>query len=121
MTLTEDTTQQLLVTHYAIEGIRIKDTLYETNILITPIGEILTWPVKTLEELDVEYRRKIIEYQPEIVIIGTGAAHQFPDLNVIRHFSNHKIGIEIMNTAAACRTYNILVLEGRQVAAGLML
>jgi uncharacterized protein len=121
MTLTEDLTEQALISHCTSEFIHIKDKSYTTSIFITPKGDIVPWEIKTLEQLDIEYCYKILRYHPEIVLIGTGMEHQLPNLDIIRFFANHKIGVEMMNTSAACRTYNVLILENRQVFAGLLL
>lgn len=121
MTLTEDLTEKPLISEYTTEAFRFKETLYPHNILILPSGEVLPWAVQDLAHMSVEDCKKIMQYKPEIVIIGTGALHQLPDLSIVRYFSDYNRGVEIMNTSAACRTYNVLALEGRLVVAGLIL
>ena len=57
---------------------------------------------------------------PEVVLLGTGARQHFPDAQVLRILHQQRIGVEVMDTSAACRTYNVLVTEGRSVAAALI-
>lgn len=121
MTLTEEHHQNLVISSYTPGNINIGENSYQTSLLITPAGKILTWTVQHLNEFTEVHCQEIIDYHPEVVIVGTGAEHQLPDLNIIYSFANHKIGIEMMSTAAACRTYNVLALEGRNVMAALII
>lgn len=121
MTLTEDQTERPLISHCDSAVITIQEIHYTSSLLILPSGKIIAWPVQCLEDMTTEQCQAIVQYHPEIVIIGTGALHQLPHLAIIHHFANHKIGVEIMSNSAACRTYNVLALEGRMVVAGLML
>lgn len=121
MTLTEEKSERPIISSYVPGKISIGENSYETSLLITPAGEVLNWPILHLEELQEAHYREIVAYQPEIVIIGTGEIHQLPSLSIIHYFSNHDIGIEIMSTNAACRTYNVLALEGRNVLAGFII
>jgi len=62
-----------------------------------------------------------VPLQPDIVVLGTGASLRFPHPRLTRALLEQRIGLEVMDTAAACRTFNILAAEGRRVAAALML
>lgn len=121
MTLTEDFTTQPLISSCTPEAIQIQDKSYETSIIIAPDGKISVWEIKRLEDITLYQCDEMIKYNPEIILIGTGPEHQFPDLDLIRHFEKNKLPIEIMSTSAACRTYNVLILENRSVFAALML
>lgn len=121
MILNEDLTERPLISQYTPQAIHLKDDVYAHNILIDPSGHIAAWPIKTLSNITPEDCEQMLLHQPEVILIGTGATHELPDLSLIRFFANHHIGIEIMNTAAACRTYNVLILEARRVLAGLIL
>lgn len=121
MTLTEEHANRPLISSYTDGKIGIGENTYQTSLLITPAGKVMTWPVKKLDQLIEEHCKEIVAYQPEIVIIGTGATHQLPNLSIIHYFTNHHIGIEIMSTNAACRTYNVLALEDRNVLAALII
>jgi uncharacterized protein len=121
MTLTEEHHQNLVISRYTPGTIDIGENSYHSSLLITPAGKILTWAVQHLDEFTEACCQKIIDYHPEVVIVGTGTHHQLPNLAIIHSFTNHKIGIEMMSTAAACRTYNVLAVEGRNVMAALII
>ncbi len=74
----------------------------------------------TIEALLSEHLETLIELQPEIVLLGTGQKLQFPESKILAKLHNQQLGVEIMDTAAACRTYNILMMEGRFVVAGMI-
>lgn len=79
------------------------------------------WPPQTVSELSTADVSALAALTPEIVIIGTGARLQWPVTEVLKPLIDAGIGYEIMDTRAACRTYNILSNEGRDVAAALMM
>ena len=91
-----------------------------SSFIISPRHLIQDWPPISIEALLPEHLLPLIELQPEVVIIGTGQKLQFPESKVLAQFHNQQLGVEIMDTAAACRTYNILMMEGRFVVAGLI-
>ena len=62
----------------------------------------------------------VLELQPEVLLIGSGPRQKFPDRGTLAALYESRIGFEIMDTGAACRTYNVLVAEGRSVAAALI-
>ncbi len=93
----------------------------EHSLIITPSILIGDWPVQTVETLSTEHIKQIVALAPEIILLGTGKQLQWPNIELLSEISNNGIGIDVMTTAAACRTYNILTYEGRNVAAALML
>jgi uncharacterized protein len=121
MTLTEEHANRPIISSYTDGKISIGENAYQTSLLITPAGKVSTWSVEKLDQLTEKNCLEIIAYKPEIVIIGTGTTHQLPSLSIIHYFTNHQIGIEIMSTSAACRTYNVLALEDRNVLAALII
>jgi uncharacterized protein len=88
--------------------------------VITPRQVMADWPPQGIEDLAAEHLAALAELDPEVVILGTGEILQFPAPRVGAVLVERQIGLEIMDTAAACRTYNILVAEGRMVVAALM-
>jgi uncharacterized protein len=74
-----------------------------------------------MEELDEAALEAVLRLRPGIVLLGTGSEQRFPPSSLLAPMLTQGIGIEIMTTAAACRTYNILVAEDRPVAAGLLI
>ena len=92
-----------------------------SSIIVAPDRIIKDWPPQFLNNLTKEYLNLIVDLDPELILLGTGAKHEFPDVELTAHLWDSHIGVEIMDTAAACRTFNILVNEGRYVVAGLII
>ncbi|NOX77104.1 MAG: Xcc1710-like domain-containing protein [Gammaproteobacteria bacterium] len=95
------------------------------SLIISAKQLIDDWPPETIEELRVEHIAAIVALEPELILLGTGATLQFPEREMLmqlrsQRVSGRQVGVEIMDTAAACRTYNILMAEGRHVVAGLI-
>ena len=100
-----------------------------------PDRSILDWQPQTLEQLSIENMQILAELGAEIILLGTGAKLQFPEPAMVAAAMGHRsfsldddtggligsIGVEVMDTAAACRTYNVLSSEGRNVAAALLM
>lgn len=111
--------------HYQIRAfepgrIQINEIIFTHNLIITPTDLITDWHPTTapLEETDFDF---FLTFKPDILLIGTGQKLIFPPIKIYGHLINLGIGIEFMNTSAACRTYNALTAENRHVAAGLIL
>jgi uncharacterized protein len=113
---------QYPVTAYDDHYIQVNETRYEQSLIITPRKLITDWTPGTPEELmQASVMQALIDLQAEIVLLGTGRRIQFPPPEIIVLFAQHQIGIEVLDSASACRTFNILLSEGRDVAAGLLL
>ena len=80
---------------------------------------IENWQAQTFQQLTAEHFELLFPFQPEIVLLGTGTTLCFPSPSITKELTALKIGVEVMDTNAACRTYNILMAEGRNVAAAL--
>lgn len=100
----------------AVNGIR-----YEHALVVTPDAAPARWPVDSANALTAEAAALLLAGSPEIIIIGTGPAQIFPEPARLRPLIEARIGVEIMNTPAACRTYNVLMGEGRRVLAAICL
>ena len=93
-----------------------------TESFILTSNELLTeWPPVTLEQLSLTHFDAILALEPELILLGTGASLRFPDYEIMAHMNQRGIGLEVMDTHAACRTFNILTAEGRHVAAALLM
>ena len=92
---------------------------YEASLVVTP-DSVSDWPVAGRSALNAADIGALLEHTPEIVLLGTGARLQFPPAAVLRPLIDAGIGYEVMDTAAACRTYGILMSEGRRVVAALI-
>jgi uncharacterized protein len=112
-------THQYVFTGYGDGYVLINQTRYEKNLIVLPDYLIEDWPASSVAQLNVQHFEILLPHAPEIVILGTGAKHQFPDQSLLSQLGKLGIGIEIMDTKACCRTYNILAEEGRRVAAAI--
>jgi uncharacterized protein len=87
-------------------------------LIVTP-DQVEPWAVASFESMDVATFEQLRELRSEVVLLGTGIRQRFPNPRLTRALTDAHIGLEVMDTQAACRTYNILVGEGRRVAAAL--
>ncbi len=92
-----------------------------SSFILTPNQIIEQWQYNTVSEWSPESFKLLISQQPELVILGTGKNLTFPDHQALQCFHQAGIGVEVMNTASACRTFNVLVSENRFVVAGLLI
>ena len=92
----------------------------EHSIVIGSRGEKFDWACKRFEDLTEAHFQRLAESRPELVIFGSGARLRFPPPALLRGLMAARIGIETMDTIAACRTYNILASEGRNVLVALL-
>lgn len=95
--------------------------VHGSSLLVPWSGEILPWPVERFEALTAEHFERIVALAPEVVIFGSGRRLRFAHPSLLRALIERRIGVETMDTAAACRTYNVLVSERRSVLAALLL
>jgi uncharacterized protein len=79
------------------------------------------WEPGHIDDLRTRHLEPLLQLQPELVLIGTGKTLRFPSVEHYACLIQQNIGVEIMDSAAACRTYNILLGEGRNVVAGIIL
>ncbi|MEJ8567413.1 Mth938-like domain-containing protein [Elongatibacter sediminis] len=102
------------------EGIQVVDDWHTRSIVVGVQRLIADWAPGSASDIEAEHLGIIFELQPEVVIVGTGQRQHFlaPELQMA--FLGRGIGVEFMATRAACRTFNILVSEGRNAAAALI-
>jgi uncharacterized protein len=94
---------------------------YTHSVALSSAGQVLPWPCTTLGEAKAEHFESLLPLKPEVVVLGTGPALQFPKPELLRPLIAAGVGVETMDTAAAARTFNILAGEGRRVVAALMI
>jgi uncharacterized protein len=109
-----------LFTGYGDGYVSINDRRYEHPVIVSPEGDVERWNPETFESVTAADIEALRGRAPEVVILGTGVTHRFPKPEVIRPLAAAGIGFEAMETKAACRTYNILMSEGRQVLAAIL-
>lgn len=111
---------------YQIRGyqpgrIQINDRLFHTSVIIAPEKLIDFWRPQNITDLEAHDFSIILSLRPAILLIGTGATLRFPHAATYGELINQGIGVEVMDTNAACRTYNALSAEGRDVTAALII
>lgn len=122
MQITLDTNHgPYLIRSYQPGELRINDEIFHRSVIITSEQLIDSWPPQNFAELTITHLQTLADLKPEVVILGTGTKLTFPKPELLDVFYKNKIGIEVMDTHAACRTYNVLTSEGRNVVAGLLI
>jgi uncharacterized protein len=99
--------------------IRVGESWYTSHLIVTPRTIIEPWQVTGPAEITSELLAPALEQQPEILLIGTGMSYSMCDVRLIGELAGLGIGVEFMDTPAACRTFNVLVHEQRSVVAAL--
>ena len=110
----------LFIRSISDRGIRIGDDWHSGSMIVSATDLITDWPVRSAGDLDETLLERILELQPEIVLIGTGSRQVFLPPALMMCFYGRQIGVEVMSTHAACRTFNVLVSEGRNAVAALL-
>ena len=106
-------------TGYGTGFVLINDVRYETSLVVMP-EQMLTWGAESFAALKAEDFSSVVAMRPEVVLLGTGEKLRFPHPSLTRALADARIGVEVMDLQAACRTYNILMAEERKVAAALL-
>jgi uncharacterized protein len=94
---------------------------WQESLLLPWVGEVRPWDDARFDSLTAEHFGQVAAFAPELVLFGSGRRLRFPRPEWLRPLIERRIGIETMDTRAACRTYNLLVAEGRSVVAALLL
>lgn len=122
MKLTREISEANLVAAWESGAVRIGDEWIRGSNVILSAEEVLRgWTAPDPERLEVSDLEPAIALGPEVLIVGTGASLMLPAVDLMTEVAAHGIGLEIMDTPAACRTYNVLVHERRAVVAALFL
>ncbi|MBM3370679.1 MAG: Mth938-like domain-containing protein [Burkholderiaceae bacterium] len=108
------------ITGYGDCWIAVNAQTTEGSLLVMPEGMLQAWRPQQWQDIKAEDFELMIEAKPDLVIVGTGAQQRFLHPKLISQVSSQGIGVECMATPAACRTYNILMAEGRKVLAALL-
>ncbi len=110
-----------LVTRQEPGRVWVGATLFQHSLLVPWQGAVLPWAAATPEDLTAAHFEQLAALQPELVIFGSGARLRFVAPALLQSLMALRIGVETMDTPAACRTYNVLVSEHRRVLAALLL
>ncbi|MBP6597145.1 MAG: Mth938-like domain-containing protein [Arenimonas sp.] len=102
-------------------GVRVNQQTLTRSFLLTPNQLVEGWRPASAEELGPEDMLAVLALEPSLVLLGTGARQRFPSAAVMAALLTRGIGIEVMDSAAAARTFNVLATEGRKVVAAFLL
>ena len=109
-----------LIRAYASGELRVNDAVYRSSIIVSASEVQATPDIRDVEDLAHLDPSRILALEPELVLLGTGPRQIFPAASFRAQFLSAGIGVEVMDTGAACRTFNVLVAEQRRVVALLM-
>jgi uncharacterized protein len=111
---------QNAIARHGPDGVFVNGVEQRSSVVVPWRGEVVRWPVDAFAGLTAEHFAALSALAPELVIFGSGARLRFPPAALLRPLIERRIGVETMDTAAACRTYNVLLAEGRSVVAALL-
>ena len=101
--------------------IRLRDRTYRSSVIVTRTAVIDGWRPGAVDELSIDDFSELLALSPEVVLLGTGARQRMPPPALYAAFASRRVGLEVMDNGAACRTYNLLLSEFREVAVALIL
>lgn len=119
MQITRENTAANLIRAYEPGRVRVGERWLPGNVIVSADRLIENWTTTEPAALTVAELEHALALDPEIVLLGTGGAMLLPDVDLMALLAKRGIGLEIMSTAAACRTFNVLVHEQRRVVAAL--
>lgn len=111
---------QNLFTGYGPGYVTVNGVRRDTHLVVSA-EQILEWDIADFGALGASHFESLLAHKPEIVILGTGSTLRFPHPSLPQSLYSAGIGLEVMDTKAACRTYNILCAEGRKVVAAILM
>lgn len=117
---TTSTQHYQTVTAYDDEGVEINTVRFSHSLIVLPETPPVAWPPTSFDELNAGHFEQIGAASPDVVILGTGTKQRFVHPRLTSALTARRIGVECMDSQAACRTYNILMAEGRKVVLALI-
>lgn len=108
------------IARHGPDGVLVNGAQFTCSVVVPWTGRVEAWEVDRFEALTAAHFAALATLAPELVIFGSGARLRFPAAALLRPLIDRRIGVETMDTAAACRTYNVLLAEGRTVVAALL-
>lgn len=121
MQINLEASEQHAVQSYGDTKIQINSVIYETSLIVSREEIITNLAIKKIELMDEQFVDFLLQCKPELIIIGHENPGKFPPMSIISQLSQKRIGMECMSLGAACRTYNVLLGEQRDVVAGFIL
>ena len=111
---------QNAISRHGAEGVIVNGVEYRQSVIVPWRGAVVPWSIDDFANLTEAHFAEIAALAPELVIFGSGSRIRFPRPALMQALIARRIGYETMDTAAACRTYNVLLAEGRSVVAALL-
>ena len=111
---------QFFIRSVCKKGVCVNKDYFKKPFIISGKRIVPEWNIASVDDIDEESLRVVFDFEPEVVLIGTGNTQVFLPPNVQSHFFRRNIGFEVMTTDAACRTFNVLASEGRHVVGALL-
>jgi uncharacterized protein len=109
-----------LITRHEPGTVWVAGQPHPGGVVVPWVGTVEKWHADSLQALDESHFARLLQHQPALVIYGSGARLKFAPPALLRALIEAGVGVETMDTAAACRTYNVLASEGRHVVAALL-
>ncbi len=110
-----------LIRRYGADHITIGEEQIRSSCIVAAHHLVRDWPPRSVETLNITHLAVLFDLRPEVVVLATGEKQKFPPVALRAEFATRKIGLEVMEIGAACRTYNVLVGEERQALAAILL
>jgi len=110
-----------LFTAHGTDHVMVNGERFTASVVVSAEQVRDDWDAAGFDALDEAHFRYFIALEPEVLLLGTGAQQRFPHPRLYRALTDAGIGVEVMDTPAACRTYNILVMEDRKVIAAILI
>ena len=111
---------QNAIARHGPDGVIVAGVEHTRSVIVPWRGPVVAWNAADFDALGVEHFARLAALGPELVVFGSGPRIRFPGAALLRPLIDAGIGVETMDTAAACRTYNVLFAEGRPVVAALL-
>ena len=121
MQLDLDKGSGLVIRSFEHGRIHVNDQVLTNHVILSPEEIVGAWEPPSIEKLSIADFRILLDLEPEVILFGTGPSQRFPSGALITDILRTGVGFEIMDTAAACRTFNVLASERRHVVAALLL
>ncbi|MEE8236689.1 MAG: MTH938/NDUFAF3 family protein [Gammaproteobacteria bacterium] len=119
MKLTLETSTANVISAWEPGAVRVGEDWLRGHLIVSSQHIIRDWAVTAPEALQAHDLKPAVDLSPEIILLGTGDRMVLPDVRLMTELASQGVGLEIMDTPAACRTYNVLIHEHRDVVAAL--
>lgn len=110
-----------MVKRYEPGCVKINDRIVNQSCFLTHKELVEKWGCSHIEQLQTNHLDALFELKPEVIILGSGESQVFPEPKLFAYCAQHGVGLEVMDNLAACRTYNVLTTEDREVVLALIM